>query len=60
MELLKIVGGLTVIAVFLVLFGTGSGGEEETAEAAAAEHVPGERSFSARDSSARFVVAPTE
>jgi hypothetical protein len=56
MELLKIIGGLATIVVLVVIFGTGGGGgEDETSAAAAATQAPVERSFTARDSSARFV-----
>jgi hypothetical protein len=54
MELLKIIGGLATIAVLVVIFGTGGGGGADESSAAAAQ-APVERSFTARDSSARFV-----
>jgi hypothetical protein len=61
MEVLKIFGGLVAIGVFIVVFGTGGGigsfggfGGETVAE----RKEPVERGFSAKDSNARFVVAP--
>lgn len=54
MELLKIVGGLCVIAVIVVLVGVSNGGGGE----GAAYERPAERTFASGKSSARFVAAP--
>lgn len=57
MELLKIVGGLAVIAVIVVAVGLDRRGEGEQAAAAPKQ---ADRTFSSGTSSARFVPAPRD
>jgi hypothetical protein len=57
MELMKIAGGLAVIAVLVVVFGMDRGpGASGTTGASA----PADRSFESEDTSARFVPVETE
>jgi hypothetical protein len=54
MELLRIIGGLSVIGVIVVLVGLSNGG----GGSGAAPERPAERTFAAGDSAARFVAPP--
>jgi hypothetical protein len=53
MELLRIIGGLSVITVIVVLVGVSNGG----GGSGASPERPAERTFASGDSSARFVAA---
>lgn len=54
MELLRIIGGLSVIGVIVALVGVSNGGGGSGAPA----ERPAERTFAAEDSAARFVAPP--
>ena len=55
MEILKIAGGLAVIAVLVVVFGMG-----DSPSRSAGASGPADRSFVSEDTSARFVPVATE
>jgi hypothetical protein len=57
MELMKIAGGLAVIAILVVVFGMGGSPRGGGATGASG---PADRSFVSEDTSARFVPVATE